>query len=125
MEWFSKNNMVFLEKQYLNNGKHGLKLVKNDLMRVLTESTTGAEFEETRGMNNWDVWIEQLATEVIYNPTMINNVVHPGEGSSGGRRSELYEKLENWRRGVISAKGTSARNLPPFIDRQMANNIAA
>ena len=33
-------------------------------------------------------------------------------------------KLENWKRGVITAKGTSARNLPVFIDRQMADNIA-
>jgi hypothetical protein len=35
----------------------------------------------------------------------------------------MYEKLENWRGGVIIAKGTSARNLPVFIDRQMADNI--
>ena len=98
--------------------------MKNDLMRVLTEGTTGAEFEEARGMINWDVWIEELATEVIYNPTMIYDDVHPGKESSGGRRSELYGKLENWKRGVISTKRTYVRNLPPFIDRQMADNIA-
>ena len=48
LEWFRKHIMVFVEKQYLNNGIHGLELVKNDLMRVLTESTTRAEFEEAR-----------------------------------------------------------------------------
>ena len=112
LEWFSKNSMVFLEKQYLNNGIQGLELVKNDLMRVLTEGTTGAEFEEARGMNDWDFWIEQQATEAIYNPTMTYDVMYHGEGSSSGLKSEVYEKLENWRRGVIIAKGTSTRNFP-------------
>jgi hypothetical protein len=71
-----------------------------------------------------DSWIEQQAVEAIYNPTMTYEVVHPGEGSSAGRKSELYMKLENWKRGVITAKGTPARNLPVFIDRQMVDNIA-
>ena len=116
--------MVFLEKQYLNNGLKGLELVKNDLLVILREGTAGAEFEEARGTDNWDAWIEQQATEAIYNPTMAYDALHPGEGSSSGMKSELYAKLENWRRGVIIAKGTSACNLPVFIDRQMADNIA-
>ena len=78
--------------------------MKNDLMFFLTEGTAGAEFEEARGMSDWDTWIEQQAREAIYNPTMTYDVVHPGERSSGGMKSELYEKLENWRRGVIIAK---------------------
>jgi hypothetical protein len=44
--------MVFLEKQYLNNGIKGLELVKNDLMLLLMEGTAGAEFEEARGMSD-------------------------------------------------------------------------
>jgi hypothetical protein len=55
---------------------------------------------------------------------MTYDAMHPGVGSSGGMKSELYEKLENWKRGVIAAKRTSAHNLLVFIDRQMADNIA-
>jgi hypothetical protein len=124
LEWFRNNNIVYLEKKYLNDGTKGLELVRSDLMLLLTEATTGAEFEEARGMSDWDTWIEQQAREAIYNPTMTYDVVHLGERSSGGRKSELYEKLENWKRSIIIAKGTSARNLPVFIDRQMADNIA-
>ena len=116
--------MVSLERQYLNNGIKGLELVKNDLMLFLTESTAGVEFEEDRGMSDWDTWIKQQAKKAIYNPTMTYDVVHPSEGSSSGMKSELYEKLENWRKCIIIAKGTSANNLPVFIDRQMADNIA-
>ena len=125
LEWFRNHSMVFLEKQYLNNGTKGLELVKNELMLLLTESTVGSEFEEAWGTNDWDVWIEQQAMEAVYNPTMAIDALHLGEGSGSGMKSELFEKLENWRRGVIIAKGTSARNLPVFIDRQMADNIAA
>ena len=39
------HNMVFLEKQYLNNGMKGLDLVKNDLLLILREGTAGSEFE--------------------------------------------------------------------------------
>jgi hypothetical protein len=118
LEWFRNNNMVFLEKKYLNDGTKGLELVRNDLMLLLTEATAGAEFEEARGMSDWNTWIEQQAREAIYNPTMTYDAMQLGEGSNGGMRYELYEKLENWKRGVIVAKGTSTRNLPFFIDRQ-------
>jgi hypothetical protein len=116
--------MVYLEKKYLNDGTKGLELVRNDLMLFLMEATAGAEFEETRGMSDWDTWIEQQAREAIYNPTMTYEAMHPGEESSGGMKSELYEKLKNWKRDVITAKGTSAHNLPIFVDRQLADNIA-
>ena len=105
-------------KKYLNDGTKGLELVKNELMFLLTEGMAGAEFEEARGMSNWDTWIESQTRETIYNSTMTYDDVYPGEESSGGRKSELYENLENWRRVVISAKGTSARNLPIYVDRQ-------
>jgi hypothetical protein len=124
LEWFRNNNMVYLEKKYLNDGTKGLELVMNELMLILTEATAGPAFEEARGMSDWNTWIEQQDVEAIYNPTMTYEAVHPGEGSSAGRKSELYMKLENWKRGVIAAKGTSARNLPVFIDRQMVENIA-
>ena len=116
--------VIKCQKKYLNDGTKGLELARNELMLILTEATAGQAFEEARGMSDWNTWIEQQAVEAIYNPTMTYEAVHPGEGSSGGRKSELYIKLENWKRGVIAAKGTSARNLPVFIDRQMADNIA-
>jgi len=75
LEWFRNHSMVFLEKQYLNNGLKGLELVKNDLLVILREGTDGAEFEEARGTDDWDAWIEQQATEAIYNPTMAREVV--------------------------------------------------
>jgi hypothetical protein len=115
LEWFKNNSMVFLEKKYLNDGTKGLELVKSDLMLLFMEATAGAEFEEARGMSDWDTWIEQQAKEAIYNPTMTYDAMHPGEGSNGGMKSELYEKLENWKRGVIATKGTSARNLPVLL----------
>jgi hypothetical protein len=104
LEWFRNNIMVYLEKKYLNDGTKGLELVRNELMFILTEATVGPAFEEARGMSDWNTWIEQQAVEAIYNPTMTYEVVHPGEGSSAGRKSELYMKLENWKRGVIAAK---------------------
>lgn len=124
MEWFSKHSMVYLEKKYLNDGMKGIELVKNDLMRVLTEGMAGDEFEEVRAMSELGAWMEAQAVEAIYNPCVTYDAVHPGEGSSGGRRSEFYEKLENWKRGVLSAKGTAARTLPAYLDKQMADNIA-
>jgi hypothetical protein len=104
LEWFRNNSMVYLEKKYLNDGTKGLELVRNELMLILMETTAGAEFEEARGMSNWNTWIEQQAVEAIYNPTMTYEAVHPGEGSNAGRKSELYMKLENWKRGIIAAK---------------------
>ena len=50
--------------------------MKNDLMLLLTEGMAGAEFEEARGMSDWDTWIEQHVREAIYNPTMIYDVEH-------------------------------------------------
>jgi hypothetical protein len=52
LEWFRNNNMVFLEKQCLNDGTKGLELVKNDLMLLLMVGTARAEFEESRGMSD-------------------------------------------------------------------------
>jgi hypothetical protein len=114
----------FWKKKYLNDGTKGLELVRNDLMLLLTEATAGAEFEEARGMSDWDTWIEQQVRKTIYNPTMTYDAMHLGDGSSGGMKFELYEKLENWKKCVITAKETSARNLPVFIDKQLAYNIA-
>jgi hypothetical protein len=54
LEWFRNHNMVFLGKQYLNNGLKGLELVKNDLMVILREGTAGVEFEKARDTDDWD-----------------------------------------------------------------------
>ena len=69
--------------------------MKYDLMLILTEGTIGAEFEEARGMNHWDFWIEQQTAEANYNSTMIYDALRHGEGSSSGMKSELYKKLVN------------------------------
>ena len=61
MEWFSKHTMVYLEKKYLNDGMKGIELVKNDLMRVLTEGMAGDEFEEIRAMSELGAWMEAQA----------------------------------------------------------------
>ena len=55
LEWFNNHSMVIMEKQYLNNGTKGLELVKNELMFLLTEDTTGSGFKEDRGTDDWDV----------------------------------------------------------------------
>ena len=48
---------------------------------------------------------------------MTYNVVNPGDASTSGGKSELLEKLENWKRSISVAKKTSTHNLPSFIEK--------
>ena len=50
-----------------------------------------------------------------------------GKGSTIGPREkpELLDKIENWKKGVVVAKGTRARHvLPVFSDRHLADTIS-
>ena len=64
--------------------------------------------------------------EAIFNATgPYIQIYGEGSGSSTGGKPELLEKLENWKKDVVVAKGTRARHvLPAFIDRQLANTIS-
>ena len=68
--------MVYLEKQYLNDGIKGLDLVKTELKLLLLESTAGDEFQKDRDRSKWSKWIEEQVVEAIYNPTMTYDVVN-------------------------------------------------
>ena len=116
--------MVYLEKQYLSDGIKGLDLVKAKLKLLLLEGTAGDEFQENRVRSKWNKWIGEQVMEAIYNPTMTYDGVNPSNVSTSGGKSELLEKLENWKRGILVAKGTSTCNLPSFIEKQMGEKIA-
>ena len=50
-----------------------------------------------------------------------------GEGltTGPGKKPQLLEKIENWKNGVVVAKGTRTRHvLPAFIDRHLADTIS-
>ena len=50
-----------------------------------------------------------------------------GEGSTTGpsEKPQLLEKIENWKKGIVGAKGTRTRHvLPAFIDRHLADTIS-
>ena len=56
--------------------------------------------------------------EAIFNATVLYYQIY-GEGSTTGRgkKPQLLEKIENWKKGVVVAKGTRTRHvLPAFID---------
>ena len=64
--------------------------------------------------------------EAIYNATVPYYQIY-GEGSTigPGDKPELLEKIENWKNGVVVAKGTRARHvLLVFIDRHLADTIS-
>ena len=109
--------MVYLEKQYLNDGIKDLDLVKTKLKLLLLEGMAGDEFQEDRNKSKWSKWIDEQVVEAIYNPTMMYDVVNLGDASTSGRKCELLEKLENWKRGVSIAKRTSTCNLLSFIEK--------
>ena len=59
LDWFRKHNMVYLEKQYLNDDIKGLDLAKTKLKLLLLEGTAGDEFQENRDKSKWSKWIEE------------------------------------------------------------------
>ena len=70
--------------------------------------------------------MESEVNEAIYNATVPYYQVY-GEGSTigPGDKPELLEKIENWKKGVVVARGTRARHvLPVFIDRHLVDTIS-
>ena len=79
--------MVYLEKQYLNDGIKGLNLVKTKLKFLLLEGMAGDEFQEDRDKSKWSKWIEEQVIEAICKSTMTYDVVNPSDASTSGGKS--------------------------------------
>ena len=64
--------------------------------------------------------------EAIFNATLAYYQIYDEGSSSGlGEKLQLLEKLENWKKDVVVAKGTRTRHvLSAFIDRQLADTIS-
>ena len=87
---------------------------------------TEDEWDEDRRKFGYKSWIDSQVNETIFNATMAYYQIY-GEGSSSsvGGKPELLEKLENWKKGIVVAKGTRTRHvLPTFIDRHLADTIS-
>lgn len=124
LDWFAKHDMPYLERTFLNDGPKGLEHASNVLKLLLLEGMAGDEFQADRGKSNWGKWIEEQVQEALFNSTVPYNLVYgAGSGTSGGN-SELLEKLENWKRGAILAKGKGRTTLPSFVGRALADDIA-
>jgi hypothetical protein len=125
LEWFASHDMPYLESTFLNDGPAGLEKASNALRLLLQEGMAGDEFQEDRGKSNWGQWIEEQVQEALFNSTVpFNMLCGPGSGCSGGN-SELLQKLENWKRGAILAKGKGRTTLPKFVGRALADDIAS
>ena len=86
----------------------------------------GDEWNEDRRKFGFEGWIDSQVNEAIFNATMAYYQVY-GEGSTTGpgEKPKLLEKIENWKKGVVVAKGTRTRHvLPAFIDRHLAYTIS-
>ena len=86
----------------------------------------GDEWDEDRRKFGFEAWIDSQVNEAIYNAIVAYYQVY-GEGSAtgSGEKPELLEKIENWKKGVVVAKGMRARQvLLVFIDRHLADTIS-
>ena len=86
----------------------------------------GDEWDEDRQKFGYESWIDSQVNEAIFNATVTYTQIY-GEGSSrsSGGKPELLEKLENWKKCVVVAKGTRTRHvLSTFIDRQLTDTIS-
>ena len=86
----------------------------------------GDEWDEDRRKFGFEAWIDNQVNEAIYNATVAYYQVY-GEGSTTGpgETPKLLEKIENWKKGVVVAKGTRARHvIPVFIDRHLVDTIS-
>ena len=126
LAWFKNHSMIHLEKQFLNDGERGLDEARRELQNLSFLGLVGDEWDEDRRKFGFEAWMDSQVNEAIYNATVRYYQVY-GEGSttSPGDKPELLEKIENWKKGVVVAKGTRARHvLPVFIDRHFADTIS-
>ena len=123
LAWFENHSMIHLEKRFLNAGKRGLDEARRELQNLIF---IGMVRDEDRRKFGFEAWIDSQVNEAIFNATVVYYQVY-GEGSTTGpgEKPELLEKIENWKKGVVLAKGTRARHvLPAFIDRHLADTIS-
>ena len=84
------------------------------------------EWDEDRRKFGYKGWIDSQVNEVVFNATVAYYQIY-GEGSTTGlgEKQQLLEKIENWKKGVVVAKGTRTRHvLPVFIDRHLTDTIS-
>ena len=84
----------------------------------------GDEFLEDRRKFHWSRWIEKQVQEAIFNPTMAYIAMHGASSGTGGRKSELLEKLESWKKSAAVAKSRRRTTLPSYIEKELADRIA-
>ena len=118
--------MIHLEKKFLNDDERGLDLAKNELQNVILFGMHREEWDEDRWKFGWEDWIDNQVSEAIFNATVPYIQIY-GEGSDNSNigKPKLLEKLKNWKKVVVVAKGTKTRHvLPAFINRQLADTIS-
>ena len=126
MAWFENHSMIHLEKRFLNDGERGLDEARRELQNLIFLGLVGDEWDEDRRKFGFEAWIDSQVNEAIYNATVpYYQVYSEGSTSGPGDKPKLLEKIENWKKGVVVAKGTKARHvLPVFIDRHLADTIS-
>ena len=99
---------------------------RRELQNFIFLGLVGDEWDEDRRKFGFEAWMDSQVNEAIYNATVPYYQIY-GEGSTTGlsNKPELLEKIENWKKGVVVAKGTRARYvLLVFIDRHLADTIS-
>ena len=125
--WFENHCCKHLESKYLNNGKKGIDIVKEELKLVLLEAMNGDKFAKARQKPNYQDWIENQVMEAIYNSIVAYVQVSGAEvGSSDGieiGKPELLQKLEKWHDGIAIIKPKGRTILPRFMEKDVAAKI--
>ena len=124
--WFESHCWEYLESKYLNNGERGIDQVKEDLKLLLLVAMDGDEFVKDRRKPNYQDWIENQVTEVIYNSMVAYVAIFiPGMGSSDGNgKPELMQLMEKWRDGIALIKPKERNSLPEFVKKNLTAKIA-
>ena len=124
LSWFDKHNMVHLEKQYLSDGQKGLELVRGKLKLFLLDGMSGDKFLKDRRKFHYGQWIDGQVQEAIFNPRMTYIGIYGASSDTSAGKSEHWEKLESWKRGVAVAKGRGRITLPSYIEKELVDRIA-